>query len=431
MVLWVGVDDTDSLRGMCTTFLATEFVRELTRDLDLIGHPRLVRLNPNIPWKTRGNGAVAIAVGRGRGTPFEVGFMDSKPILAYPGARRADHLPNVLPRLEALVDRWAEVESDGTDPGLVVLARKPSPSLYWHAVRGIVPKEEALAAIRGRGTYVEWKSGRGVIGAAAACAWRPRDRTWEILAYRAREVWGTPRSIRPESVRSMDHDFPSTFNNFDYENDRVVIAPSTRCPVLLGIRGDQPSDLPRALQTVRSEAPDRWLIFETNQGTDDHVLPHATRVPRTAGRFEGRVQQTPRTIPGGHVVFSLNGLDVTAYEPSKQFRNIVRGLVPGDRVRIIGSLRDSPRTVNLEKLEIQSLQVVRAKRGNPICPMCGVRTKSSGRDGPFRCRRCRRTLPRDHAVYEVMPRALAAAWYEPPVGSRRHLSKPIKRGVSP
>ena len=24
MVLWVGVDDTDSLRGMCTTFLATD-----------------------------------------------------------------------------------------------------------------------------------------------------------------------------------------------------------------------------------------------------------------------------------------------------------------------------------------------------------------------------------------------------------------------
>src|SRR2546421_10712520 len=73
MVLWIGVDDTDSLQGMCTTFLATEIVRDLTQDLDLIGYPRLVRLNPNIPWKTRGNGAVCIRVGNGRGPTSIVG----------------------------------------------------------------------------------------------------------------------------------------------------------------------------------------------------------------------------------------------------------------------------------------------------------------------------------------------------------------------
>ena len=72
MVLWIGVDDTDSLKGMCTTYLATELIRELTEEHDLIGYPRLVRLNPNIPWKTRGNGAIAPAVGRGRGRPFRI-----------------------------------------------------------------------------------------------------------------------------------------------------------------------------------------------------------------------------------------------------------------------------------------------------------------------------------------------------------------------
>jgi len=72
MVLWIGVDDTDSLKGMCTTYLATELIRELTEEHDLIGYPRLVRLNPNIPWKTRGNGAIAPAVGRGCGRPFRI-----------------------------------------------------------------------------------------------------------------------------------------------------------------------------------------------------------------------------------------------------------------------------------------------------------------------------------------------------------------------
>ena len=69
MILWVGVDDTDSLQGMCTTFLATEIIRDLTEDFDLIGYPRLVRLNPNIPWKTRGNGAVCLRFGAGVGPP--------------------------------------------------------------------------------------------------------------------------------------------------------------------------------------------------------------------------------------------------------------------------------------------------------------------------------------------------------------------------
>ena len=43
MVLWIGVDDTDSLGGMCTTYLATELIRALTEEYDLIGYPRLVR----------------------------------------------------------------------------------------------------------------------------------------------------------------------------------------------------------------------------------------------------------------------------------------------------------------------------------------------------------------------------------------------------
>src|SRR3989442_10221594 len=78
MPLYLGVDDTDSLRGMCTTFLATELVRAL-RAWDLIGYPRLVRLNPNIPWKTRGNGAICLRIGWGRGPTFPVGEIDGRP----------------------------------------------------------------------------------------------------------------------------------------------------------------------------------------------------------------------------------------------------------------------------------------------------------------------------------------------------------------
>ena len=429
MVLWIGVDDTDSLRGMCTTFLATEFVRELTRDLDLIGYPRLVRLNPNIPWKTRGNGAIAMAVGRGRGQPAVAGHIDGKEIRVYPHGDPGGEPATVLARLAPLVERWSDLAQEGTDPGLVVLSRKPSPGLYWKAVRRIVSKAEARRALWGLGVVRTWKGGRGIIGASAACAWRPRDRTWEVLAYRPRSQWGTPRSVDPDSVRSMDHRFPSTFNNYDVENGRVVIAPRTPCPVLLGIRGDRPEELPRAFRQVRGEAADRWLVFLTNQGTDDHVGHLPTPSPWTAGRFRGIVDRSPRTLPGGHVVFGLNGWDVTVYEPAKQFRDIARDLVPGDAVEILGSVRHQPRTINAEKLHVIALARLRVKVANPICPRCGDRTKSMGNGAPFRCPRCRTRLDRDAATYRPFARSLRTGWYEPPEGSRRHLSKPLKRGL--
>ena len=54
----IGIDDTDSLIGMCTTYIA----KELCKKLEVVGFPRLIRLNPNIPYKTRGNGAIALNV---------------------------------------------------------------------------------------------------------------------------------------------------------------------------------------------------------------------------------------------------------------------------------------------------------------------------------------------------------------------------------
>ncbi len=429
VALWVGVDDTDSLRGMCTTFLATEFVRELTSRYDLIGYPRLVRLNPNVPWKTRGNGALALRVGHGRGRRTPVGVIRGRPVLAYPESRGTPDPVDVAERLAVLVDKWADVAARGTDPGLVVLTRKPRVGLYWKAVRGIVTKPEAVEALRGIGLWRGWKSGRGIIGAAAACAWRPRDRTWELLAYRDRSRWGTFRDVDPGSVQRMDRTVGSTFNNFDYEGNRLVIAPRTPCPVLLGIRGEDPEDLVRAFHLLRCETPDRWLIFLTNQGTDDHVLPFPSDVPHTAGRYSGRVTEAARTLPGGHTVFRLDEREVTAYEPSKGFRRVVRGLVVGDRLEVVGSVRSEPRTINLEKLRVLELATVWRKVANPMCEHCGVRMKSRGRGAPFRCRRCGRTASRTRTVTERVPRTLTAGWYEPPAGSRRHLSKPISRLV--
>ena len=230
---------------------------------------------------------------------------------------------------------------------------------------------------------------------------------------------------------AMDRAYASTFNNYDYENGKVVLAPHSPCPVLFGIRGDVPGDLPSAMTKLRGESPQRWLLFETNQGTNDHVRPGDWSLrPQTATSIEGIVSTAPRTLPGGHVLFVLEGrgrVTVATYEPSKQFRRVVRSLRPGDRVQVWGSVRDEPRSLNLERIRILSLAADVVKVANPPCPECGTRMKRLGRAKGYRCRDDHRHLPSDAALVQRRGRLVALGVYEPPACARRHLAMPLKR----
>ena len=59
----IGFDDTDSPRMGCTTYVAALIVEELLRlGASFIDYPNLIRLNPNVPWKTRGNGSLSLRI---------------------------------------------------------------------------------------------------------------------------------------------------------------------------------------------------------------------------------------------------------------------------------------------------------------------------------------------------------------------------------
>ena len=60
--LLIGLDDTDSKKGMCTTYLAALLVGLLKECAEIADYPLLVRLNPTIEYKTRGNAATAIKI---------------------------------------------------------------------------------------------------------------------------------------------------------------------------------------------------------------------------------------------------------------------------------------------------------------------------------------------------------------------------------
>ena len=61
--LHIGIDDTDSTTRGCTTYVAALLVEKLLKlHASFIDYPNLIRLNPNVPWKTRGNGALCLRI---------------------------------------------------------------------------------------------------------------------------------------------------------------------------------------------------------------------------------------------------------------------------------------------------------------------------------------------------------------------------------
>lgn len=402
--MFIGIDDTDSPAGMCTTYLGARLVEAL-RDAGLeVFEARLVRLNPNAPFKTRGNAAVCIEAGADRDEAFSLA--------------------------SGLVEDLADFSCENTNPGLVVAERRPDPAFYWKAVQDFCTIEEAKDVLDREGAlYRGWKNGRGLIGATAAVASVLPDRTWELLAYRRRALWGTTRVVEKESVFAAEAaTWPHTWDSVDRENQVVVCVPHTPDPVLFGVRGESPEWVRRARSLIRAEGTEREQVWVTNQGTDVHLVAGTigALLEGRSYRVPGRVAERAATGEGGHVSLVLEEgdrrLTCMAFEPTKGFRDIVRGLVPGDTVLACGSYKNG--TLNLEKIRIDTLAddlVVRP----PTCMACGARMTSAGKEKGYKCRTCG-ARARDPEVRR-QTRTITEGWFEVPPTARRHLSKPLIR----
>ena len=430
--MWVGVDDTDSVRGGCTTHVLTELVASARdRGIDLIGLPRLVRLNPNIPWKTRGNAALSARFGHGTGRPQRIGWVRDEPTFSYPSGRE-------LSGKEAgdwFVDAWKVVRASsrsdeaGTDPALVALARRPPASFYWKAVREIVPVRMARETISElRGEYRTLRSERGLVGAVASIAWPGRRRTFELLSYRRPEAIARPRTVDAASVRRAQQVWPSLFLCYDPGTRRLLVTPHTPCPILFGLRGRAPTAILRARTMVRSEPVDRWLLFATNQGTGDHLRPLRADqlVPFTSAIVRGRVASRPVVGPGGHVRFTLvergtSETECIAFEPTKTLPKVVRRLDVGDLVRVWGSRKRDP-VLRLEGIEVIRWNPRRGPQVGPLCSTCRRRAHSLGRQRGYICRGCGRRWPpeagRARRTRPPFPRGV----FHPTPSARRHLA---------
>jgi tRNA(Ile2)-agmatinylcytidine synthase len=419
----IGIDDTDSRLGGCTTYTAAILFQELvSKGFKPIDFPWLVRLNPNIPWKTRGNGALSLHF-----------------IL------EARQLEKVKKTAIAVVERSSDLSQRSTDPALVFL-KGPVPSVLSEfsnrALHDVLSVREArhVADEVDAETHL-LKGSRGLVGALASVgADFSNDHTFEIIAYRTPESIGTTRRVNLESVRRMDAVFRGlTFNNIDPETGRVLVCPHGPDPVLLGVRGEDPVVVTRALNQIEvDESIERAMIFKTNQGTDAHL--NCSRRIESLRLYQstliaGRVSNAPRILRGGHVIFrttdETGSVDCAAYKATGPIREAALQLAPGDSVVVSGGIRLRPLgelTLNIEKLEVTRLvDLVHWK--NPQCSRCGARCESMGKSQGLRCKKCKTRVLKTARVQTLDQRKISLGVYLPPPRTHRHLTKPASRNA--
>ena len=419
----IGLDDTDSTKGGCTTYLAAVLIERLKKfDVQFIDYPALIRLNPNVPWKTRGNGALCL---------------------------RFTYDPKFETQIkESAMQLWEEhsaVKEKGTDPGIVFYKRSEIPqelkAFSKKTETTIVTLKEAMALTKKLGAEAAgFNSCRGIIGALAAIGETLEgDYTYELIAYRSKENLGTNRRVDEASIFEMDKvTQPYTFNNVDAEKGRVIITPRGPDPILFGIRGESAEIVKKAFGLVKLLEPvERWVIFRSNQGTDAHLKSVETLSklePYCSVIARGTVSQNPRIIPLRHVIFSIKDesaeVDCAAYEPTGTLRKVARELVVGDEVEVYGAVHKAtvskPLTINLEKINILNLTQQTLKE-NPLCPNCGKHLKSMGKNQGFRCEKCGGKYSDLTKKESTTPRAVKVGLYVTSTRSQRHLTKPLRR----
>ena len=405
---------------MCTTFLTFNLVKFLQKKgyTRLIDYPNLIRLNPNIPWKTRGNAALVIRI--------ETNLSKEK----------------LFQICKKHVKRFAT--SKRANSGLVIFEGETIPKeiveFSEKALYKVQSLREAKEIMRDHGVAsYSLRSGQGLVGALAGIGNELKsDHTFELIAYRKNA--SLKRQVDKRKIIEMDQKTkPNTFNNYDEKNNRVLIVPHGKDPVLLGIRGETPSAVKQAFQML-CPIPNLlgYMVFRSNQGTGEHLknpICLSSLKAYTSGFVLGCVSSKPKIEIGGHVFFEISNRDGTipcaAYEPTGDFRMKVLSLAVGDMIEVGGGVRKNTskhsKVLNLEYLIPRKLSSIWIEH-NPPCPRCLTTMSSEGRNQGFQCKKCGFKSSALERKKERMPRSLESGkLYLPDMKAHRHLTKPIQR----
>lgn len=406
---------------MCTTFLAYNIARALVANGDgkkttFIDYPNLIRHNPNIPWKTRGNASLVLRV-KSEFSAEELFAFCAKFLRKYSTSERANS--------GLVLFEGAKVPQD-----VIEFSRR--------SLCSVLSVKEAESIIKAHGMrMLGLRSRQGLVGALAGIGnTLESDYTFELIAYR--RSLSIPRRIDSDRILEMDEKSPLTFSNVDRKHGRVMIMPHGPDPVLCGIRGETASCVREAFQSLLPIKNLRgWMILRSNQGTGEHLSEEinlASPKAYSSGWVKATVASIPKIERGGHVFFNVQngngGIVCACYEPTREFRNVALALLPGDELKLGGGVRKSTRK-HEKVLNVETLMLLGASNKflleNPGCKSCGRRMSSPGRGQGYVCR-CGARSPNAKKRRVAIKRYLKVReLYLPPVCAHRHLTKPSQR----
>jgi len=406
MSKWIGLDDTDSYSGGCTTWIATRLL--INNMNNILDFPYLIRLNPEIPWKTRGNGALAL-----------------KLRIAGEDAER---------RVKDFIVKNSRIEGK-TSPGIVICKKRARLDFFADkALKDIVTRrllENALSQMQDAKIFFMDGRKRGLIGALAAVHHKWKDYTYELIAYRSDSGNERPESL--VDVLYLDSlTSPVTFLNFDRGEGKPLIYPHGPDPVLFGIRGEDPNVLLASFNLISNNAQ-MWAVFKTNQATNEHVIPVSGlnfARPYTTVSLTVYLIKEPQVIRGGHVILQIkdakgNSAEAIVYRQTVALNHAARELMFGDKLFIWGAVRPDapPRTINVHGF--RPISLVQMEYAAPKCPLCGRNMRKTNTSS-FECEGCK-TKSYALAVIPLKRQLLQGKDYLPSPSSFKHLMKPWSR----
>ncbi len=409
----LGLDCTDSAsKGGCTTWTFSKILDKLIQnnpDLIFMDFPKLIRLNPNVPIRTRGNAALSIK--------FESNMS-------------IDEIANIaIP----IVDNDAKIYLDeDKKPGLLIIEGKITNQEFYEKTLQNHISVQNLPKIK-NSAYFWPKKNQSHIGAMAAITSNlVRDLTFEIIAYRTESKFGKARSIDRDNLIKLIHLYPSTFSSYDYYGKRELISPAGPDPIFCGIRGESPLDLINFFDKLNLEEDiSSWTLFKTNQATNSHVLrPQSTLIPFSVISSIATVVASPFEYQGGHIKLKLSmnskTIECMVFEPTKHLRDTARKLIIGDKLYIHANVRKNDYGIHIA---LEHFYIIHLEKkiyfAPPIC-QCGKRMTKAGTLKGYKCRNCgNKTLipekkPGQRNIF-VGQKAFAA------LSAQRHLTRPSKR----
>ena len=342
--------------------------------------------------RTRGNAAVAV----------ELKTDDEQKLLTFLDTYWRDFIQPLQGAIES--SDHSSRQQYPSDPGMVWFKESVSNAdFYRKGLTEEVQLEELPSADKSWG-------GIGCIGGTLAIHWPAKSRTYEAIAWRIPDANGQ-RQLDEKAINHIDQ-LEGTFLCRDDRLQSSLLAPRGNSPVLFGIRTWEKEVAKHAAQTLiegkMTEAVSGWMIFETNQATNDHL----------GEPIECLIKHV-ETIKGGHTIIKSEKHHFVAFRESGNLALLCQQLKPGDVIECLGLIAPD-QSIHIEFLRIKHLE---PQRHRPLCPVCNKSMASMGANQGIRCKKCGHI---SNDEWEERERDLPLlVWIQPSPSSRRHLAKPL------